>query len=107
MFGFGNNIDVDTIQSELQNNTALLVDVRDDDEWEAKHASDAVHLSLDLILQGEVPTKDTSKKLYLYCVSGGRASVAAAHLEAVGYTVENIGGLSGWKASGGSTTSGY
>lgn len=106
MFGFGKKIDVDSITAEMKDEKAYLVDVRDDDEWNSLHAKDALHLSIDLIMNGEVPTKDKSKKLYLYCASGGRASMAASKLKSRGYTVENLGGLKAWISAGGVTESG-
>lgn len=90
----------------MKDNRAYLVDVRGDDEWDSLHAKDALHLSVDRIMSGEVPTKDRSKKLYLYCESGGRAFMAASKLKASGYTVENLGGLSSWKSAGGATETG-
>lgn len=106
MFGFGKKTDVDVITSEIEEHKAYLVDVRGNDEWDGLHAKGALHLSVDRIMNGEVPTKDTSKKLYLYCASGGRASMAASKLKASGYMVENLGGLNGWKSAGGATESG-
>lgn len=106
MFGFGKKIDVRAITEELKQDEAYLVDVRGNDEWDSLHAKDALHLSVDRIMNGEVPTKDTTKKIYLYCASGGRASMAAAQLNARGYTTENLGGLSTWKNAGGATESG-
>lgn len=106
MLGFGKKIDADAIQKELDDGSAYLVDVRGNDEWDGLHAKGAIHLSVDRIMNGEVPTKDTSKKVYLYCASGGRASMAAMKLKGSGYSVENLGGLSSWKNSGGATESG-
>lgn len=102
MFGFGTKIDVSRISKEIENNGALLVDVRSDDEWKSSHASGAILLSVDRISRGEVPTKDTSKKIYLYCASGGRSGIATQILRQKGYDAENIGGFSGWRSAGGS-----
>ena len=106
MLGFGKKIDVEAINKEMQAHEAYLVDVRGNDEWGGSHAVGALHLSVDRIMNGDVPTKDKSKKLYLYCASGGRASMAAAKLKSSGYSVENLGGLSSWKSAGGATESG-
>lgn len=103
MFGFGKKIDINEITGEMKENRAYLIDVRRNEEWDESHAEGALHLSVDRIMNGEVPTKDTSKKLYLYCASGGRASMAASKLRTDGYTVENLGGLSDWKGAGGAT----
>lgn len=101
MFGFKQKIDARQISEELSNGTALLVDVRGDDEWRAGHAVGAMHLTVDRISNGEVPTEDTFKKIYLYCASGGRSSVATKTLKQKGYDAENIGGVSSWRSAGG------
>ncbi len=106
MFGFSKKIDTSAISHEVGEGRAYLVDVRSDDEWGAAHAKGALHLTVDRIMNGEVPTQDTSKKLYLYCRSGGRASMAAVTLRAKGYTIENLGGLSSWQGAGGATEAG-
>lgn len=101
MFGLGKKIDANEVTAEVLNHTALLIDVRGNDEWDGGHAKNALHLSVDRIMNGELPTKDTSKKIYLYCASGGRASMAASYLKQKGFTAENLGGLRDWKAAGG------
>ncbi|MGB3945623.1 MAG: rhodanese-like domain-containing protein [Candidatus Saccharimonadales bacterium] len=106
MFGLGKKIDATAITKEVEADEAYLVDVRGNDEWDALHAKGALHLSVDRIMNGELPVADTSKKLYLYCASGGRASMAATKLKSKGFTVENLGGLSSWKSAGGATESG-
>jgi rhodanese-related sulfurtransferase len=89
------------IRQQLDAGEALLVDVRGDDEWRKSHAKSAMHLSVDRILDGELPTDDTSKAIYLYCASGNRAGMAAQVLEKHGFTAHNIGGLRSWQAAGG------
>lgn len=101
MFGMRKKIDTTEITKELNDGKALLIDVRGDDEWNGGHAKDAIHLSIDRIARGKLPTKDLSKKLYVYCASGGRSSMAASHLKKKGFSVENIGGLSSWRSAGG------
>lgn len=102
MFGFGPKIDVNKISEEIESGIALLVDVRSNDEWELSHAKGAMLFPLDRIGHGEVPTEDTGKKIYVYCASGSRSGMAAQILRQKGFNVENIGGLGGWKAAGGS-----
>lgn len=101
MFGIGKKIDAAGISKEIQEGKAVLIDVRGDDEWNGGHAQGAIHLSVDRIMQGELPVKDKDTKLYLYCASGGRAGSAANYLERVGFETENIGGLSSWRSAGG------
>lgn len=101
MFGFGKKIDANEVTTEVLDHKALLIDVRGNDEWDGGHAKNALHLSVDRIMNGELPTKDASKKIYVYCASGGRASMAASYLKQKGFVAENLGGLRDWKAAGG------
>lgn len=101
MFGFGPKIDPKKIIDEVSEGSAVLVDVRRDDEWNSGHAAGAMHLSVDRIAGGAVPTPDKNTKIYLYCASGGRSGMATQTLKSKGYNAENIGGFSGWKAAGG------
>lgn len=105
MFGFNKKFDATAITTEVLEDTALLIDVRRNDEWNNGHARNAVHVSVDRIMNGELPTKDVSKKLYLYCASGSRASMATSFLQQKGYMAENLGGLRDWKAAGGAVES--
>jgi len=103
VFGFGKKVDAAEVTAEVLAHKALLIDVREDEEWDNGHAKNALHLSVDRIMRGELPTKDPAKKLYLYCASGARASMATSYLRRQGLTVENIGGLRDWTSGGGST----
>lgn len=103
MFGARPKLNVTQISDDVKNGSAILVDVRRDDEWEAGHAAGAMHLSVDRITRGEVPTKDTSKKIYLYCASGGRSGMATQVLKQKGYNAENIGGFGAWRSAGGAS----
>lgn len=86
---------------------ALLIDVREDREWEAGHASDAQHIARGVIerdIERLVP--DPSTPLFLYCGGGFRSILAAASLREMGY--ENVVSISGgwraWEESGAPTT---
>ncbi len=94
-------LDANEINAEIDDNKAVLVDVRSDGEYQAGHAKGAVHLSLDRIMSGELPTKDKSTKLYLYCASGNRSGMATQVLKQQGYDAENIGGLIDWQSANG------
>jgi rhodanese-related sulfurtransferase len=78
---------------------AALVDVREDDEWAAGHAPQAVHIPL-----ADVPRRLDdlpSGELYVVCRSGGRSARAAAYLNSGGYTAINVdGGMQSWQAAG-------
>jgi len=84
-----------------------LVDVREDNEWDAAHAAGAIHLGKGIIerdIERTVPDKST--ELILYCGGGYRSALAADVLQTMGYT--NVwsmaGGWKAWKESGAPVT---
>ena len=96
---------IDNIEQEIAAG-ALLIDVREPDEFASEHAVGAVNLPLSEIQTGKYPDINNTKKVYLYCRSGNRASMAQEILKQAGYSnIENLGGLSDWKSIGGQTIS--
>ena len=92
------------VQNELQNNTALLIDVREPDEFAVGHAENAKNIPLGDIEAGKLTEATKTVKVYVYCRSGKRAGVAKTALEKQGYTnVVSLGGLSDWREIGGRT----
>ena len=92
------------VQNELQNNTALLIDVREPDEFAVGHAENAKNIPLGDIEAGKLTEATKTVKVYVYCRSGKRAGVAKTALEKQGYAnVESLGGLSDWGEIGGRT----
>ncbi len=85
------------------NPNALLIDVREDNEWQAEHARGAEHLGKGIIERDiETAVPDKSTELILYCGGGYRSALAADALQKMGYT--NVwsmaGGWKAWKESG-------
>ncbi|WP_285734592.1 rhodanese-like domain-containing protein [Nocardiopsis sp. ATB16-24] len=79
---------------------AYLLDVREDDEWNAGHAPDATHIPLGELGQRavEVP-KD--RRVYVICRAGGRSAQAAAALNQAGWDSVNVaGGMQAWQHAG-------
>ena len=79
---------------------AVMVDVREDDEWEAGHAPVAVHVPVGQVVDrmDELPADRT---IVCMCRMGGRSGSVAAHLAGAGYDVRNIaGGMQAWAALG-------
>jgi rhodanese-related sulfurtransferase len=76
----------------------LLIDVREDREWDASRATGAQHLGRGIIerdIRKAVPDKTTP--LVLYCGGGFRSALAADNLQKMGYTnVRSLAG--GWSA---------
>ena len=78
----------------------FLVDVREDDEWTAGHAPDAVHLRLgDLEARAQELPRD--RELYLVCRGGARSAYAAQMLASQGWQTINVAdGMTGWAVAG-------
>jgi rhodanese-related sulfurtransferase len=77
---------------------ALLLDVREDDEWATGHAPAAVHVPL-----GDLPYADVSsdRRVLTICRSGNRSATAAAALLALGIDARNVrGGMRAWQTAG-------
>ena len=73
---------------------AILVDVREADEFTAGHIPGAVNAPLSTVNSTTLP-KD--KPLFLYCLRGTRSRQAAGILKKMGHTVKSISGISRYK----------
>jgi len=82
---------------------AVIVDVREKDEWDEEHIPDAIHMSrgtIELDVEEKVP--DNNTMIICHCGGGGRSALAAESLQKMGYkNVRSMaGGLKAWKGSG-------
>ncbi|HEX5471328.1 MAG TPA: rhodanese-like domain-containing protein [Lacipirellulaceae bacterium] len=89
--------------NEKQANGAVLIDVRESEEFARSHAKDAVHLSkgvLELHIENAVP--DPSTPIICYCGGGHRSLLAADNLQKMGYTnvASMAGGFRAWMNEG-------
>ena len=79
---------------------AVLLDVREDDEWQAGHAPDAVHVPMSE-LPARLPEVPTGRELAVVCRSGARSARVTGWLRAQGYDAVNVaGGMQSWVAGG-------
>lgn len=79
---------------------AILIDVREDNEFETAHASGAEHIGRGVIERDIVwKYPDKSKEIILYCGGGYRSALAADNLQKMGYTniLSMAGGWTAWK----------
>lgn len=81
----------------------LLIDTREDREWDAGHAAGAIHLGKGVIerdIEAAVPDKSTT--LVLYCGGGFRSALVADNLARMGYTgcISLDGGWRAWSERG-------
>ena len=77
-----------------------LLDVREDDEWTAGHAPDAMHVRLgDLGARADELPRD--QEVYVICRSGARSAYAAQTLAGAGLSMVNVAdGMTGWAVAG-------
>ena len=93
--------------AKAETGEAVIIDVRDKDEWDEGHIPDAVHLSrgtMELDIEEKVP--DPNAEIICHCGGGGRSALAAESLHKMGYkNVRSMaGGLKAWKSAGLPTT---
>src|SRR5256885_16136728 len=81
-----------------KNPRAVLMDVREDSEWEKEHAAEAVHLGKGILerdLEQRFP--DKNQEIIMYCGGGFRSALTAEVAQKMGYTnvYSLIGGYKG------------
>jgi rhodanese-related sulfurtransferase len=89
-------------------NGAVLLDVREDDEFKGGHVPGAVHIPRGLLefriwkLLGYPAQVDMDRKIYVQCMTGGRATLAAKQLQDIGFTnvIAVIMNFEEWKKKG-------
>jgi len=82
---------------------AVVLDVREPDEYEQGAIPGAVHIArgnLESQIEGRIPNKETP--IVVHCAGGTRSAFAAKTLEELGYTdvVSMAGGFNKWKDEG-------
>jgi rhodanese-related sulfurtransferase len=94
-------VDIDPAHARLLvDDGAVLLDVREDDEWLAGHAPEAFHVAMGQIAErvGELPAGRT---VVCICRVGGRSASVAGALAGAGYDVRNVeGGMLAWELAG-------
>ena len=86
-----------------QQSGALLVDVRENEEYLKAHAKDALPISKGVLeLKIEEAASDPSTPILCYCGGGSRSALAAESLQRMGYTdVASVsGGFKAWQDAG-------
>ena len=93
--------------AKMKSGEAVIVDVREKEEWDEEHIPDATHLSRGTIeLEIEEKFPDREAMIICHCGGGGRSALAAESLQKMGYkNVRSMaGGFKAWKAAGLPTT---
>lgn len=96
-FGIATNINaadhttdsLETVKKQVADKKAVLLDVREQDEWDLGHLKDAIHLPISKINKGmtadelaKIAGNDTV--IYLHCKAGKRSVDAAKRLKSTG-----------------------
>lgn len=77
-----------------------LLDVREQDEWDAGHAPEAVHIPMRQLgdRAGEIPR---DQEVFVICRSGARSAQVTVALNQAGWLAKNVdGGMKGWAEAG-------
>jgi rhodanese-related sulfurtransferase len=90
-------------RKQVDGGEAVLIDVREEDDWEQGHAHGAKHLSrgvIELEIEEQIP--DPKTPIICYCGGGSRSALVAESLQKMGYkNVRSMaGGLRAWKEAG-------
>lgn len=98
--------EIPEIENSALPDNALMVDVRETDEWDLGHAPHSM-----LIPLGELPGRmgdlPEHRPLHIICRSGGRSGRAVAFLREQGVEAINVtGGMLAWQAAGRPMTTG-
>jgi len=93
----------DVAARQKQGDNFVLVDVREESEFNAARIPGAMHIGKGVIerdIEEKIP--DTSAAIVLYCGGGYRSALAAMNLKQMGYTnvISMDGGFRGWKEAG-------
>ena len=95
-----------------KNSHAVLMDVREDGEWQKAHAAQAVHLGKGILERDlEKSYPDVNTEIIMYCGGGFRSALTADVAQKMGYrnVYSLIGGYkalvqAGWPMKSGDTT---
>lgn len=101
-------VSVQELAMQVGENKPVLIDVREDDDWDEEHAEDAIHLkrgTIELNIQEKIPDLETP--IVCYCGGGSRSALVVDNLQKMGYSnaASLAGGFKAWKASGKPTSS--
>jgi rhodanese-related sulfurtransferase len=96
--------DVPSIDVSEMPEDAVLLDVREIDEWQAGHIEGSLHVPMNSVpqrLQYEPGPLTPDARIVVVCKMGGRSAHVAAWLNQQGYNAVNLeGGLLAWVQAG-------
>ena len=90
----------DGVKAFKEDKNAVLLDVRTQDEYNAKHINGSINIPIQSLDKISIEVENYSTPLYVYCHSGTRSARAAKKLRQMGYSnVTDIGGIADYKES--------
>lgn len=94
------SVRVDDVPLDPAVDSAVLLDVREAEEWNVGHIPWAVHIPMGELLErlDEIPRE---REIVVVCRSGSRSAAVTAYLAQAGWPVRNLdGGMIDWAAAG-------
>jgi len=96
-------VDATRARELFETGDPVIVDVREQDEWDEGHIPGAIHIprgNLESRIEAAAP--DRERQVVIYCAAGNRSAFAAKTLEELGYedAVSLSGGFADWKRNG-------
>ncbi|WP_415947482.1 rhodanese-like domain-containing protein [Streptomyces sp. KLOTTS4A1] len=95
---------VPTVGVDSLSGSDFLLDVREDDEWQAGHAAHALHIPMSEFVAryGELTeAAPQDARVNVICRSGGRSAQVTMYLVQQGIDAVNVdGGMQAWHAAG-------
>ena len=89
-----------TVNDVAADTRSILLDVREDDEWDAGHVPTALHIPM-LALPDHLGELDRDHRIICICRSGNRSGQVTAWLISEGFDAVNMtGGMQAWEAAG-------
>ena len=94
-------ISAQTLKEWIDNNQAVVIDVREASEYESKHIKGSYHIPVGEISSKKLPKTD--RKIVIHCFGGKRGTTACQKIlsEDDGAEIYNLeGGISAWENAG-------
>ena len=85
-------VSADELKQRLPSNDLVVVDVRNDNEWQEGHIAEAIHIPLGQLAQ-RVNELAASDNIVVHCQGGSRSAIAASLLQKLGR--KNVANLTG------------
>ena len=91
---------VPTVDVDAVSDSAVILDVREPDEWSAGHIDGALHVPMGAV-PGHLEELPDDARMVVVCRSGGRSARVTAYLRNEGLDAVNLdGGMHAWVSAG-------